>query len=147
MATRLYKISGDDTSSITKATITNFSKSIVITYDTLTLTDQTVVLNIDRDETSIESFILRDNKTLFITVKCVIKPDVNYQKCALKDLFVGSKSINPTPVNHPVSKSEIVFRCVTQEKHDARQGSSQNTVQNPESIMKNQHWCGTCNNH
>ena len=124
MSTRIYEITSGADYLINTANIYNLGNRIEIIYSSLTEKLQIIKLGIDGDENNIDSFVLKDEHTLFIIVKCNEKINENYKKCELQDLFVPS--INPI-----LEKSEI--------------GTSSELPQQ-ESIMKFQHWCGTCQN-
>lgn len=115
MATRMYKIIGDNGNTITKAEIYNQKRSIKLNYDTTIEKNKDVTISVDKDEVSIESFVLRDATTLFITVKCNGNIADNYQKCNLSDLFVGS--INPTTQPEQPSIMQYQHWCGTCRNH------------------------------
>jgi hypothetical protein len=121
MSTRLYEITGAPNYVIKAANIYGDNKRIEIVYNSPSEKLQTVDLGVDGDEISVESYILKDEHTIFITVKCNGNVVEKYKKCELKDLFAGS--INPEQDNPEKNNSN---------------------PQEQESIMDYQHWCGTC---
>jgi len=126
MSTRLYEITGAPNYAIKAANIYGDNKHIEIVYNSPSEKLQTVDLGVDGDEISVESYILKDEHTLFINVKCDGNVVENYKKCELKDLFVGS--INP---EQNTSNSDLP-------------NNPNPTPSQQESIMDCQHWCGTC---
>ena len=132
MSTRLYEITGAPNYVIKAANIYGENKRIEIVYNSPSQKLQTVDLGTDGDEISVESYVLKDEHTIFITVKCNGNVVESYKKCELKDLFVGS--INP--------EQNIIQMPMIMVNTPANTDNP-NTPQE-ESIMKYQHWCGTC---
>ena len=118
------------------ASITNDRNSVQIFYTDRIgthspITPYSFTLSCDDDEESIQEFKIKDRTTMFITVLCKEETTATYSKFRFTDLLKVSGSINPTH-----SKTE----------NDSQQDKSPH-VEQQDSVMKYQHWCGTCRHH
>lgn len=97
---RTYEIVGDDRFTFSNAHIVNNNSQITITYCDKARDDANVrtppfLLFCDRDEENIQSFDIKDSKTLIIVVKCKQETTETYFKRNFLELIYLGDSINP----------------------------------------------------